>query len=273
MAAPAVNRFIDINGSRFVAVPNLQRNDDGTAKTKLDLLNDFQGTGTGIYRGLKLLEGNVKLAVLYLKDVGSVHTEFWQDLAGKLGTAANALSVFRLQDVTSKAYKAVTDWTKPAQVVTSETYRAQYQRLHDIGEGVATWGFVASFFTNNSFYANIAGGPDTLANVTDLTMSAQDWRIAGEALEHVNRHDPENAPVQQMFMDKMRHALLLTLKAACSVFSGVIGLMVLAFGGPILPPLPLIALGLTGTVSAIAAHFFKETAAYKLPKFPEIARA
>jgi hypothetical protein len=49
------------------------------------------------------------------------------------------------------------------------------------------------------------------------------------------------------------------VKSVASVASGVLGLLVLAFGGPVLPAWALLALSLTSTVAAVTNHFFKET--------------
>ena len=269
MAATAVpNQIVNVRGYRYEVAPN-----ENAEKSALDQVIDFEGKSFAIYRSAKILEGVTKLAVLHLKQVGSCSAQFGQELAGRFTNLANGLSIFRLPEVTRNAYRAVADWSVRPQGPTERTYRDQFQRIHDAAEGFATWGFALAFVTGKAWFADAVSGPDLVSNITDVVMGRQDRNLAARNLAEVERKHPDNAPVQQMFKDKMMHAALQTAKAVCSVLSGVLGLMVLAFGGPILPPLPLICLGLTGTVSAVAAHFYKETSAYKLPDFPKISRA
>lgn len=269
MAAIAVpNQIVNVRGFRYEVVPN-----EDARKSALDHVIDFEKQSFAIYRSAKIIEGVAKLAVLHLKQVGSSYAQFGQELTGKFTNLANGLAVFRLPEVTRNAYRAVSNWSVAPQGPTSSSNRNVFQRVHDVTEGFATYGFALAFVTGKAWFADAVSGPDLVSNLTDAAMGREDINLAARNLADVKRKDPDNAPVQQMFKDKMTHAALQTAKAVCSVVSGVLGMMVLAFGGPILPPLPLICLGLTGTVSAVAAHFYKETSAYKLPDFPKISRA
>lgn len=251
----------------YPVIPNRLMNDDGTPKTALDIAADGHGKSFMVYRHLKGWTDLTKSASYAFERVGSAYASVAKELSGMFGSAANALSIPRFFEVTNNAWKAVRTWSVAATGPLANTYRAMTQKLHDIFEAIATYGFIACWLTRNPFYANAVAAPDLVTNITDLTMAAQDWSKAGTDLDGVHKSEPNNIPRQRMFAEKMRHSLILIAKSVCSVVTGAFGLLTLAFGGPVLHPVAAVAFGLTGTMSAIGAYFYKETATYKLPDY------
>ena len=96
--------------------------------------------------------------------------------------------------------------------------------------------------------------------------AAEDYGTAGKYLEQI---DANQAALKERFADTQKEALLRLVKSVASVVSGALGLLVLAFGGPILPAAALLVISLTSTIFAMTSYFYKETRNYDLVKFFE----
>lgn len=263
--------FADINGQRYAAIPNPSlKNKDGSPRSTWDHIVEYTKSANGAFRCLQFLERVTKLAVLVLKEMGSAMVGFFEDLAGKFGLAWAMLTLPRLPEVTKNAKKAICDWSKTPEGPATNATRDKIQKIHDIADATAAWGYAGSLLANNPAIKNMADIPNLVSDMTDLSMAAEDWSLAREHLKHVQAQGTANAPIQERFIDKMRESMLKMVKAVASVVSGVLGLLVLAFGGPVLPAIVLIAIGLTATVAAMTAHFFKETRTSDMVDFHKI---
>jgi hypothetical protein len=264
MALPAIT-----TNYVYPLIRNNPTNDEGDPKSALDFAADGGGKSFMAYRDLKLGADVSKAASYAFERVGSAYASVAKELSGMFGSAANALSIPRFFEVTNNAYKAVRNWSVAATGPLANTYRAMIQKIHDIFEAIATYGFIACWLTRNPFYANVVAAPDLVTNITDFGMASQDWAKAGEELDdaHTKVSAPDFVNRTRMYAEKMRHSLLLMIKSVCSVVTGVFGLMAIAAIGPVLHPVAGVVFGLTGTMAAIGAYFYKETATFKLPDY------
>jgi hypothetical protein len=147
--------------------------------------------------------------------------------------------------------------------------RTSVQDVHDVAEGAAAWGYATSFVTGSGV-AKIAADVASLASdVTDLEMLAEDVLKATDYLSIAEGAQVDEAVVQRIEATR-NYAMIKAVKAITSVASGVIGLLVLTLGGPILPAAFMVGMGLVGSVAALWAHFFRETCAHELVDFAKI---
>lgn len=263
IAASQSISYVDIRGTRYAPLENKK------LKTVGEFLVDFPQTLNGGFRLLQLMERVCKVVMLVLREMGDKLAVFFEDLAGKLGLAWAVLTLPRLPKVTQDAQKAIVDWSKPPQGPIVDPLRDKLQKVHDIADATAAWGYAAALVSNNPTVKTAADVPNLVGDVTDLSMAAQDWNKAKEYLKYV---DPtKTGGVHERFQNTMKYALIKLIKAVCSVASGVLGLMVLVFGGPVLPAAALLGLSLTSTIAAISAQAFKETVStYELVDFYKV---
>lgn len=260
--------FLDINGRRYQAIPNPSLlNKDGTKKSALDHVVEYTKTANGAFRCLQFLERVTKAVVLVLKEMGSSMVAFFEKLAGGFGLAWAMLTIPRLPEVTKAAKKAIVEWITPPREAPVDGKRDKVEKLHQIADVAAAWGYAGSLVAGSMAIKNMADVPNLISDVTDLQMAAQDWRLSKEHVKIIDAQDPNEGPVHDRFVYTMRLALIKMVKAISSVVSGVLGLMVLALGGPVLPAAVLLGISLISTISAVSAHFFQETMPFEKVDF------
>lgn len=256
----AAAQHLEVFGNRFGVIPNpATKNKDGTEKSTLDHMVTWLKETGGAFRELQLFERVCRAASMVLKEMGSTMSDFFADLGSKLSLAWAMLTIPRIPSVTQTAWKAIVDWGAPAVGPVTSASRDVIQKVHDIAEAMAAWGYGLSLVLGDSTLKTVADVPDLVSNVTDLSMASEDYSLAKQHLEYINTNHADQGALQERFMDTMREALIRIVKSVASVASGVLGLLVLAFGGPVLPAAVLLALGLTSTIAAVTNHFFKET--------------
>ncbi len=271
MASTVALPHANINGKIFAAIPNSNlKNKDGSDKSTLDHVVDFTKSANGAFRLFQFLERVTKAVVLVLKELGNKLAGFFEALAGKFLLAWTAMTLPRLPELTQAAKKAIVDWSKPPEGPATNATRSKIEKIHVIADATAAYGYAASWILSNPALQKAADAANLVNDATDMSMAAEDWSLARDHLKHIDKKNAAMAPVYQRFQDTMKHAFIKLVKAVCSVVTGVLGLMVLAFGGPILPAAILVAISLTSTVAAMAAHFFKETSAYELVDFHKV---
>ncbi len=263
MAAAAVlqpNNVVNINHQNYGVIEN--RN---ASRSGLDHVIEYLKTGNGDFRFLQLLQRVAIAVAMVLVEMGNTLASFFEDLSGKLGIAWGMLTLPRLPDVTKKAWEAITTW---GTVEGPEGYpmRSHVERVHDLAECSASWGYAASMVLNNSQLKNMADIPNFISDVTDMTMAAENISIVGKHLEQI---PADQTALRERFAGTQEEAYLRLTKAVASVASGAFTLLALAFGGPFLPAAALLAISITSTIFAMAAHFFKETRTYEVVKFFE----
>lgn len=261
MANPVAH--VVVENQRFDAIPN-----SGARRTALDQVLEFNKSANGAYRVLQLIEKVSKAASLVLTELGSELSVYFTELAGKVGIASSFLAIPRLPDVTKKAWEALTTW---GAVDGPEGYplRGHVKSAHDVFDCSATWGYVLSLITNSTPVKNVADVFSFGSDVTGLSMAAEDYGVAGKYLEQI---DSQQVELKERFEDTKKDALLRLAKEVISAVSGAIGLLVLAFGSPILPAPVLLTLSLTSLVFAMSSWFFRESRNYELVKFFEFRK-
>lgn len=237
---------------QLVVNPNCKR-------STLDHFVEFNKKSEGAFRTLQLIERVSKAVALVLENMGHSSVVFFKDLAKGCGTAWTWLTLPRLPGATQTAYKTIRDWSTSPQ--------GPVQKVHDLADAAAAWGYGIALVTQNPAFQNAAAVPDLLANATDITMAVGDFNLANDHVKYVNIDHANNQPLKDAFSQKARHSFIKIVKIAASIFSGVVALLVLVLGGPVLPDFVLLGLGLTGTIAAITAYFYKETCPYEMVDF------
>ncbi|MBX7067250.1 MAG: hypothetical protein K1X28_08470 [Parachlamydiales bacterium] len=217
-----------------------------------------------VYRTLQLMDRVCKAAAMVFESI----SDFLSGLAGKLSTAWAFLILPRLPEVTKNAWEAIKTW---GTVEGPEGYalRGHVKRVHDIADCSASWCYAGSLVLGSTPLKNAGDVFDFGSHTTDLSMAAEDHSMAGKHLEHIQANHANNQALIERFAETKKEALLRMIKSIASVVSGALGLLVLAFGGPVLPAAALLAISTAATVFALIAHFYKETATYKPVKFFE----
>jgi hypothetical protein len=246
--------FVEINNHRFGELSN-----PNAGRSGWDHVIEYLKTSNGAFRMLQLFERVAKACSQVLQEMGSAMSVFFDDVASKCGLAWAALTLPRLPDVTKKAWEAISKWSEPCEGVAANSTRGILQKIHDVADAMAAWGYGLSLIFSSSALKNAADVPNFVGDVTDLSMATEDYSLAKKYLEFIPTNTPNSTKVHNRFVDTMREALLRIIKAVASVVSGAFGLLVLAFGGPVLPGAALLAISLTSTIAAMSAHFFKET--------------
>ncbi len=271
MAASAALPHIEINGNMYAAHPNPSlKEKDGTDRTWLGHVVEYLSSSNGSFRLLQLLDRLSKSAAMAFATINSTLAAYFSEVADKFSVAWCMLSLPRIPEVTKKAWEVITDWSSDPKGPLANSMRKTVGAVHDIADAAAMWLYSGSMVLGSMALKNAGDVPNLVADVADLTAAASDWNAASQHLTHINAKEPENEPMQQRFMDTMREALIRLVKSVASVVSGVLGLLVLAFGGPVLSPMILLGISLTSTLAAISSHFFRETMAYEKVDFHKI---
>lgn len=250
--------FADIHGKRFANLKNADVN-----KPLSEKLTDYFNTSFGAFRCLQGIERILKLAAQILKNLGSKLARPLEGLSSKMANAWQFLAIPRLFEVVPKMKKAAKEWFNPPPVLTASTNRKRLEQLHDIADGAATCGYVGSLVTSSQVLKNFADIPDLVSQVTDLTMAKEDWALSLDHLKALDTSDPKTEEIRKRFISKLHNSFFRLLKAVSSVSSAVLGLMALWVGGPHVPALGMISLGLISTYSSIAVYFHKKTSPWE----------
>ncbi|HSX11121.1 MAG TPA: hypothetical protein VLF94_05355 [Chlamydiales bacterium] len=256
MAAAVAHPPIIINGRDFTP----QERNPGRL---FDRVVSFAKSSYGSFRVLQLLERVARAAVYVLKAMGNVATttiEYVEKRAGDLGKAWQLLIVTRCIEVTRSAKKAIVEWIHPDPLHPPvDANRDKVQKVHEIAEAAAAYGYFTSWFAGSTPLRNVADTANLVSDVTDLQMAAQDWYLAKKHLEIVDKDYAGQPAAHNQFAYTMRHAFIKIVKAVTSVTTGVLGLMALALGTAFVSPVFLLGCGIVATTAAMWAHFYKES--------------
>ncbi len=234
-------------------------------KTCYKHLVDYAGTANGAFRILQLMDKVNRVVVEALISVGSTLKDAFEGFGKKLTVAWTMLAIPHLFGVWKKCKESVQTLTSPILGERAVQIRTATEATRDIAETAAVSLYVASMVTGNNTLKICGDIPDLVTNVIDGQTAAQDWNEARKASLIAN------IPVetQTALVGTQRYAFLKLVKSVCSIATGVLGLSVLALGGPVLPAIVLLMLSLASTAFSMASHFYKETAAYQPIKFFE----
>lgn len=252
-----------IGEKTFGAFPNPALTNKGQPVSAAGHLINFNKTSSGTFRILQLAGRVCKAVSMVLEELGNTTSSYFSDLAGKFGTATGMMNYARLPYLTRDFLGAVTG-PRPANA------RGEIKRLGTMTEGAAGWGFAISGLTGNSNIKNAASLFDVVGSTASLALACEDWSKAKQHLEHLNTNESQNGPLQERFAETQTEAFWRIVKCVTSIASGALGLLVLGFGGPILPAAALLGISLASTIAAMAAHFAKETSTYELVDFYKV---
>jgi hypothetical protein len=277
VAVTQPNPSVTLFGHRFEAKPNPNlKNEDGTPKTKWDHVVDALKTQNIAFRLLQLIEKVLRVVSLvadHVKTLGAPVVAYADALASRFATAWQIVATWpRLPSVTRKAWAIITRCVKPDPVAPADTDRENMQSLHDVAEAGAAWSYAGALVAGSMSVKNVADTFNLVADATELGLEAKNWSMAKRHIEALRQVDPNNTRgMEKTFVDTLHLAMIKIIKAASSVVNGVLALLALSLGGPILPPVAMVGIGLTSTTSAIAAHFFEQTVDSKVQSFTRVA--
>lgn len=253
---------VEINNRRYAPHPN-----PNAQRTSFEQVIEAEKSTNQAFRLLQLFDRVSKAVSMVLKEMGNALSTFFEGLADKFGTAWQALVFVRLPDVTKKAWEAVANWGAVPEGPAGYVNRDRLQRIHDLADGSAAWLYATSFVFGSMPVKNAADVINLTADASDLSMASEDYALAKKHFEQIDANNALQAPIRQRFQDTMGEAFLRIVKAVASVVGGVLSLMVLVFGGPVLPAAILLAISTISLLAAMAAHFKKEMSPYTKVEF------
>jgi hypothetical protein len=218
-------------------------------------IEEYCDTSNGAFRELQILERVSRVVSHVLKQMQNGMATFFDGFAKSLNAGWVALTLPRLPKVTREGVEA----GKALLTGPTLSFREGVQKIHDVAEGIATWLYAALFFTGSSVVKTAADIPDLIVNVSDTAMAAQDLLNAKSELTTA-----KDAQLQTRLRDTVTYNYMKLVKSVASVASAILGMLMIALGGPVLPAIAFIAMGLTSSVAALSAHFFKETRPYAM---------
>jgi hypothetical protein len=241
----------------------------GQPKPGLKAVIDFAESAYGTFRGFQFIEKIAKAISMVFAQMGPLfakHAAFAKDFAKGALTAWCWLAIPRLFGATASMAKAFQNFFTGAKVEEVDGKKKNVNKIKDadaIADGVATYGFAAAAVEasvkGTSFFANLAAIPDLVHQTLAMVSAGTEFLEA----QKLHQYSCENTDVKQEVHDAlkstMRHRLILLAKAVISVATGVLGLSLLAFGGPVLPAVLLLVVSIAGTVFAISGTLYKAT--------------
>ena len=251
--------YVAIDNKKISVVKN-----PNAERTAFQHTKEFLNSSNAVFRCFQLADRTLKLVVEALKRVGSPMVGYLEGIASKFTVAWTSTSILRLPDVTSRAIQSINDLNTDIADTATDFTRKSVKAVHDFFE-MATMYFYSGAF----FWAplKIVGDiPDFISNATELQLNAQDLHLTTRAIKVASAQNC-SVEVEQALSHTQRNSFIKTLKAACSVASGVLGLSVMMLGGPILPAVALVTLSLAGTILAMTSHFYQESSPFKMVDF------
>lgn len=240
---------------------------DGKKKTFCETVTDYSALVNFAFRSLQGMERVTKMIVEVLDKMGSSMKSFFQARAKELLIAWTWLTIPRLPSVTKDMIRS---WKETKERKTGEIQGTQNRKwvefVKNTSDAIASYFYAASLLLGSGALKNAGDVADLANNSADLGLSAQDHMLATKASK-IAIKDNVDTQVQEALKNTQKYTALKVAKAACSVLSGALGLLLLAFGGPILPALALIAVSLAGTVFAMWNSLYKEASPYQMVDF------
>lgn len=275
MAAAAIQqpqqwpKVAEVNGLRFnISKSDKYLNKDGTVKKTMDHIIDMCSGADIAFRIFQFCERTTKIVVEILVKMGSSMAGFFKEVAGKFLIAWTFLTIPRLPSVTKDALSSLKKVGEKNEVnpLPGSASRKVVEAVKNTADALAMYLYTISLFAGNMAWKTAGDVPDLINNVADAQLSAQDMLLARKHIQAVEANNLD-ADIHNALVHTQRYSLLKLMKAICSVASGVLGLALLALGGPILPAIALIAVSLASTVFAVMANFYKTTNQYKMVEF------
>ncbi len=248
----SINPSIIINGARYQSAPK----NAPTNEKKIDVLNAHLKTSSGASQFLQLLERIGKAASLALQKMGSQISVLFDDFSGKLGGARAMLTLARLPGLTNNALNIISGGGISLDVKQT-SLRGLSQKMRDLLDAVGSWFAVAGLFLGASGAATVGQVAGLAGGVLELPIAVHDYSLSSKTVEPLASATDVDDQVRSRLQGTARDALLRLVKCVTSVVSGLLGVLVLAFGGPILPAEILLGIGLVSTIAAFAADLFK----------------
>jgi hypothetical protein len=247
MSAAVLN--VTVGAHTYEASLNPSANKDAMAQ-----VIGYTKTVNGGFRTLQFAEKVTKVAAQILKDLGSEFSSIFKETGDKLGAVTSGMGLLRLPEVTKDAVRVVSE--------PKGDLRSNVELVNKVADAASAWTYAGLFFTGNPALADAAKVTDAASSVTSLALDMEDYQLVNRHLEIIRTASTRIPEVEQRYADALQGAFITLVKDVCSAASAVLGLMALVLGGPLLPALVLMGIGLVSTTAAIASHFFKETRPY-----------
>lgn len=252
----------EVEGRLYAAFPNSKAGDSG-----LKHVIDYADKSGGVFRIIQTLDKTLKAAEMALAHVGSSFSGSFDHVTKKLTSAWTAFAIPRLFQVTESAYEVVQNLTsdEPCKGLGGCWSRETRSAVAKLADCFATWGYSFAFVAGRAPHPAVEVAT-LVKDTTDLWDAGEDFCISSKHLEYVEKNNGDVA-LQTRFKETAQEAMLRVIKLIASAVSGVLGLLVLGFGGPVLPAALLLLISLVSSAAAISAHFYKETMQYEVVSF------
>lgn len=225
-------------------------------------IEEYCDTSNGAFRELQVSERVSRAVSHVLKQMQNGMAIFFDGFAKSLNAGWVALTLPRLPKVTREGVEAGQALLTGPKL----SFREGVEKIHAVAEGIATWLYAALFVTGNAVVKTAADVPDLIVNITDTTMAAQDLLNAKSELKAARTPSKD---LQTRLNDTVTYNYMKLVKSVSSVASAILGMLMIVLGGPVLPAIAFIAMGLASSVAAVSAHFFKETRPWTMVEHKE----
>ncbi len=224
--------------------------------TLADRATSYLRTANGAGRVMQLVQKSVKLSNQITKDLGRTPSEVGVRLEQNLGIATGALGVIR-------APGAIIDAARSIQAASEDGSARKIERaVSDTLGAVSAVGYASMFVKYNPTVGTVCGALDLTGDVADFPYAISDYQKAKACEGQSN--SPE---IKEAFAHTKRYNLLAVAKTALSIATGILGMVLLIVGAPIVPAVILIAPSLLGTTLALAKDQYKTMGKYEVINF------
>jgi hypothetical protein len=258
-------------------------------------LPNYSDKATGAFRILQLAEKVLKATSEILEKLGNAAAGNFKELAGKFAIAWTTMGVARIPKVTTDFMKSFGEARKS----TGPAALWKYLEVTKSGcDAVATYCYAGSLFAgqpalkvagdawdlgNNTCGAVLESKTVSSAN-TLLTLAKKEIQSVQTEINQLGETggDLLAAKRNQLgILGGVKNGLKLTkdaswlnlAKAISSIFGAVIGLSVLAFGGPVITALALTAVSIFGICCSMRSSYITDTSAFKPYKLSQLVAA
>ncbi len=242
---------------------------DGTKRKKnaSELIANYLSEADGVFYFFQLCEKTIRAVVEVFRKMGNSMREFFEKLGAKFEMAWAVLTIPRLPVVLKDMVESIQRLRhKERGEIPGTSTRKAVEAIRSTSDAGAAAFYSVGFLTGSLPCIRAGDALDLTYNVADAQLCAQEMLMARKAL-HSAASQNVDVRIQHALQFTERHSFLKLIKAVCSVVAGILGLSILAFGGPLIPAIALIVVAVAGVVFSMWSSFYKASSPYEMVDF------
>ena len=230
---------------------NLNKKSQGSL---LDRVVTYMRRGSGANRTLKIIQ---KISRIITEN--GVSSDSLKRLDTGIGLTGSALGLTRIPASMVGAYKSISALRTSGDGISFT--RKIVESVRDTMDFISGLSCAVAFVANHST-AGVVGQVTGLASdVADLQVTASDYEKA------VELEGRSTGGIRTVLNHSKKYYLLRLVQSVVGIATGILGVVMLATGAPIVPTLAWISISLSMLVFSIALSFFKNKGPHKIVKF------